>query len=121
MMFWLKKLLYPTNPVSIPTPSKLDYWKKWQVVELLDDLNKAKKILEEISKRNLPNKEEIDDFYLHLEDEIDDIEHSNKLDLSKIYIWFLPTSVWDELTMTDGAEIGNPIFERVSRWKKDNE
>jgi len=100
--------------------SKVEYWKKWQFFELLDDLHKAEKLLAEFKGGYSNRFDSAQDFHSHLVDFIDDIEYGNQTDLSKLWIWFAPTFDWDDLVGMDGLEIGNRIFERVDNWKKYN-
>jgi hypothetical protein len=100
--------------------SKVEYWKKWGFFELVEDLHKADKILEELKGGYSNRFDSAQDFRSHLVDFIDYIEFGNQMDLSKLWIWFAPTCDWDDLVGITGIEIGNRIFERVDNWKKHN-
>ena len=98
--------------------SKIDYWKKWEFFELLDDLHEAEEFLLNFKGSYSGEFLSAESFHEALVDAIDGIEEGNKTDLTKFYIWFAPKSQWDELTGANGMELGNRIFERVNKWKK---
>jgi len=117
MIFFLNKLFGNTKQKRL---SKMEYWKKWEFFELLDDLHKAEKLLSNYKGRHSGNFSPAEKFHEALLDAIDDIELGNQTDLTPFYIWFAPTSIWDDFTGTEGNELGNKIFERVNNWKKAN-
>ena len=89
-MGFLSKIFKSNRPDNL---SKVDYWKKWEFFELLDDLHAAEKILAEYKGRLLrqifyPLKS----FMRHLLDAIDDIEFGNQTDLSRF--WTMVCSDW---------------------------
>ena len=100
--------------------SKVDYWKKWEFFELLDDLHKAEKMLSKYEGAYSGEFLSAQEFHEALIDAIDDIEFGNQTDLSRFWIWFAPTKAWDDFVGEEGIELGNRIFERVDRWKKAN-
>lgn len=106
--------------INFNSVSKEDYWRKWEYFELLEDLHKALGLLSEYEGGNSGDFLSAQDFHLALEDAIDDVEFGNNDDLSKFWIWFAPTSVWDDFVGEKGADLGNSIFERVDKWKKAN-
>jgi hypothetical protein len=96
--------------------SKIEYWKKWEFFELLNDLHSA---LELLIKRNLSTKE-ADEFRIALEENIDDIEFGNQTDLSYIWMLFSTGGQWDVIMGQNDREIRERIFERTDRWKKNH-
>jgi hypothetical protein len=98
--------------------TKDEYWKKWEFFELTQDLHKAVEILSPLKGGYSSGFISAEEFHVALTDAIDDIEFGNRTDLTEFYNWFAPTSAWDDFVGIDGIEIGNRIFERVSRWKK---
>ncbi|TXE15456.1 hypothetical protein ES731_15355 [Psychroflexus gondwanensis] len=100
--------------------SKVEYWKKWEFFELVEDLHKAEKLLAEFKGGYSNQFDSAQDFHSHLVDFINDIEYGNRIDISELWIWFAPTCAWDDLVGLVGIEIGNRIFERVDNWKNHN-
>ena len=100
--------------------SKVEYWKKWEFFELVEDLHKAEKLLAEFKGGYSNHFDSAQDFHSNLVDYIDDIEYGNRIDISELWIWFAPTCDWDDFVGLDGLELGNRIFERVDNWKKHN-
>jgi hypothetical protein len=101
--------------------SKLEYWKKWELSELIDDLQAAKKILDETN--HSPKSSEFktkEDFSEALADEMDEIEHWNGSPIYDfIYNWFSPTSTWSEFVNGEAGElIRERIFGRIKKWKE---
>ncbi|PBQ30443.1 hypothetical protein CNR22_01230 [Sphingobacteriaceae bacterium] len=100
--------------------TKEEYWKKWEFFELIDDLHKAEELLSNFTGGHSGEFSSAEHFRETFVDAIDDIEGGNQTDLTRFYIWFLPTSTWDDFTKDQGQELGNKIFERVDSWKKAN-
>ena len=98
----------------------MDYWKKWEFFELLEDLHEAEKLLSNFKGGYSGEFLSAMSFHEALLDAIDEIEGGNQADLTRFYIWFAPTSQWNDFTGTEGIELGNRIFERVNKWKKAN-
>ncbi|MGB1247450.1 MAG: hypothetical protein ACPG4Z_01090 [Chitinophagales bacterium] len=100
--------------------SKVDYWKKWEFFELLEDLHIAEKILAEYKGGYSGEFLSAEEFHDDLLIAIDDIEFGNQIDLTRFWFWFAPTCAWDDFVGEEGLELGNRIFERVDKWKKAN-
>lgn len=98
--------------------SKEEYFKKWEISELLEDLHLASEMLSQREGGYSGEYLSVEEFKLALDEAIDDIEGGNKIDLSFFYYCFAPTCEWDDFTNENGTELGNRIFERVSKWKK---
>ena len=114
-MGFLDKFFKSNRPDNL---SKVDYWKKWEFFELLDDLHTTEKMLSEYKGGYSGEFLSAEEFHEALIEAIDDIEFGNQIDLSRFWIWFAPTSVWDDFVGEAGLELGNKIFERVNKWKK---
>lgn len=114
-MGFLSKLFTSNRPDNL---SKVDYWKKWEFFELLDDLHEAEKLLSEYTGGYSGEFLSAEEFHLALIDAIDDIEFGNQTDLTRFWMWFAPTCEWDDFVGEEGEELGNKIFERADRWKK---
>ncbi|MDH4473328.1 MAG: hypothetical protein QE487_12040 [Fluviicola sp.] len=114
-MGFLSTLFKGNRPDNL---SKVDYWKKWEFFELLDDLHAAEKQLSEYKGGYSEEFLSAEEFHEALIDAIDDIEFGNQTDLTRFWLWFAPTCAWDDFVGQEGEELGNKIFERVDRWKK---
>jgi hypothetical protein len=114
-MTFLSKLFKRNLPDGL---SKIDYWKKWEFFELLDDLHAASELLSEYKGGYSGKFLSAESFYEELVDAIDDIEFGNQTDLTRFWLWFAPTCEWDDFVGQEGLELGNRIFERVDKWKK---
>ncbi len=98
--------------------SKVDYWKKWELFELFDDLHKAEKLLtsgqfDEVSGIEKFNTDFIEELYV--------IEGENVPDFTRMWIWFSPDKEWDSMIGIKGNELKTRIFRRVDRWKRNQD
>lgn len=116
-MGFFNKIFKSSRPDNL---SKIDYWKKWEFFELLEDLHAAEKILSKYEGGYSGKFLSAQEFHASLVEAIDDIEFGNQTDLSRIWIWFAPTCAWDDFVGEEGIELGNRIFERVNKWKNAN-
>jgi len=96
--------------------SKMEVWKKYELFELFNDLDDAKKILAEIQGGYSGNFLSAEDFCKSFEEELYDLNHQNVPDFRQICLWFAPTSAWDDFVGFNGMELANRILERASRW-----
>lgn len=69
--------------------SKVDYWKKWELFKLFDELHKGERLLIEIAINNF------EDQFLKFKndyiEELYEIEGNNVADFTRIWEWFTPT------------------------------
>ena len=100
--------------------SKEEYYKRWEISELLDDLEKAAEILSHYEGGYSDQFFCAEEFHEALVEEIDNIAEGNKNDLSQIWVWFAPTTSWDDFVGLEGVDLGSEIFERVDKWWKGN-
>jgi|GEM_PF-1649693 len=103
----------PTHPLS-----KEEYWKKWELIELIEDLHLAEALLSKYEGGYSGDFLSAQEFHRALIEEIDKLESENRTDLNQIWIWFSPTCAWDDFVGRDGIELGNRIFQRADNWKK---
>ena len=101
-------------------PSKIEFWKKFEFFELLDDLHKAEVFLANYTEGHSGEFTSVESFREALAEAIYDFNDNNP-DLTNIWRWFAPTCQWDDFTGKKGTELGNKIFERVDKWKKHND
>jgi hypothetical protein len=97
--------------------SKIDYWKKWQLFELFDDLYEAERVLDSIFK----SRSDGEKFRTEFIEELGDIEGANVVDFTRIWLWFSPHGEWDKVVGTEGSELRERIFQRTDRWKRNQE
>ena len=102
-----------SNPVRL---SKLEYWKKWELFELFDDLHKAEKLLVDIVGDNTESQLLI--FQSDYIEELYEIEGDNVADFTRMWEWFTPTREWESLVGNRGKELGNNIFRIIDKWKR---
>ena len=98
--------------------SKEEYWQKWELSKLLEDLHSAERILSKYKGGYSGQTLSAEEFHEELVEAIDDVEFGNRTYLSRFWNWFAPTCEWDDFMGEEGVELGNRIFERVDRWKK---
>ena len=101
-----------------PDISKLEYWDKWELRDLLEDLHLAEDMLENYTGGYSGEFLSAEEFADALSDAVYDIEFGNKSDLSKFWIWFAPTCTWADFVGMEGTDLGNRIFSRVNKWQK---
>jgi hypothetical protein len=97
--------------------SKIDYWKKWELFELLDDLHEAEKLL----TSGQFDGDRVGDFKAKFIEELAEIEGANIVDLTRMWQWFSPNGEWDSKIGINGNELGKSIFRRTDRWKRNQE
>lgn len=96
--------------------SKVDYWKKWELFELFDDLHKGEKLLIEIASDNIQSQFlKFKDDYI---EELYDIEVDNIADFTRIWEWFTPKKEWETLLGEKGKVIGDNVFRITDKWKR---
>jgi len=54
------------------------------------------------------------DFHSSLRHSIDKLKRGDNTQIEKLYIWFLPTSSWDDFVGIEGEKIGNELCELLT-------
>jgi hypothetical protein len=98
--------------------SKIEYWRKWEIFELFDDLHEVEKLL---TSGQFHANSEVDKFKAEFIEELYEIEGDNVADFTRMWIWFSPSNKWDSIVGTKGNELGKRIFQRTDRWKRNQE
>jgi hypothetical protein len=98
--------------------NKFEVWKKYELFELFNDLDTAQEILAKIHGGYSGNFISAEAFRKAFEEELYDLKHQNVPDFQQIYLWFAPTSAWDDFVGSEGMELANRILERADRWNK---
>ncbi|HEY1055276.1 hypothetical protein [Emticicia fontis] len=88
--------------------SKIDYWKKWELFELFDNLHQAEKLLLDRAREN--NDSQLLNFKNDFIEELYELKGENVPDFTRIREWFSPEKEWDRMVGQSGKEIGNNIF-----------
>jgi hypothetical protein len=100
--------------------SKIEYWRKFELFALFEDLNNAEKLLTELSNNPAKDKS-IEIFTNDFIEKLHDVEGSNVGDFTTIWEWFTPNKEWNIMTGQAGMDLGNRIFMRVDRWKRNGD
>ena len=98
--------------------NKIDLWKKYQLFELFEDLESAREILTGIENGSSSIFPSAKDFYKAYYEELYDLRHQNVPDFKQICIWFAPNSIWNNFVGIREVELENRIFERATKWNK---
>jgi hypothetical protein len=100
-------------------PSKIDYWKKWELFELFDDLHKAESLLSDIA--TVKHQDDILKFKSEFVEKLYETEGDNVTDLTRIWEWFAPAKEWDTLIGEIDKGLGNNIFRITDNWKRNQD
>ncbi len=111
------KRLFRNRISRIP---KYDYWKKWELFELIDDLHKAENLLSKLKGGHSGKFNSKEDFYNAFAEELDEVESDNVADFTLMWRWFMPGFEWNDFTGSEGKILGNQIFSRLDRWKRNH-
>lgn len=111
-----KRLFQKRNPDKL---YKADYWKKWELYELFDDLHKAKKLLIDIL--NKKDDDKLLKFKTEFIEELCEIEADNVADFTRIWEWFTPTKEWELFCGQQGQNLGRNIFRIADKWKRNED
>ncbi len=99
-------------------PSKVEIYKKSELLELFNDLDQAEKILSGLKGGHSGNFLDVVEFHKVFVEELNDLKTQNVPDFEQICIWFAPTSAWDDFVGTKGIELANRIYDKANKWKK---
>lgn len=96
--------------------SKVDYWKKWELFELIEELHRGEDLLIEMSSNNCDDRliKFKDEFF----EELYEVEFDNVADYTRIWEWFTPTKDWETLLGEKGKDIGDNVFRITDKWKR---
>ena len=100
--------------------NKVEIWKKYEVLDLYNDLKQAEEILSKLTGGSSNNFNSVEDFHNEFVEELYEQKGENVPDFKKICLWFAPTSVWDDFVGFDGMELANRIYERAKKWNDNN-
>lgn len=56
-----------------------------------------------------------EEFHKTLSESIEKLKQGDQSQLKILYVWFLPTSAWDDFTGGDGVDLGNEICTLLSK------
>lgn len=97
--------------------TKSQYWKKFELVELFDDLFKAERLLKDLIQRNIGGVE-LQKFTDLFVEELYYIHGDNVPDFTSIMNLFRPNGEWDSFQFLKEYKLGIEIYSRSSRWKR---
>ncbi|MBF4471083.1 hypothetical protein [Flavobacterium sp. HJJ] len=110
-----KRFFQKRNPDKL---SKFDYWKKWELFELFNDLHKAERILGDIE--NYKSDDKFLKFKNDFTEELYEVKGDNVADFTRIWEWFAPTKEWDIFGQKE-EELGKNIFRITDKWKRNRD
>ena len=96
--------------------SKVEYWNKWQLFELFENLHKAEQILNDTAC--ISNSKELLDFRQEYVELLNEIEFDNVADFTTIWQWFSPRNKWETLLQDNNKELVDRIFFITDNWKR---
>lgn len=99
--------------------SKIDYWTKWELFELFNDLHQAEKLL--FNKVGDNNDSQLLNFKNDFIEELYKLKSENAADFTKIHEWFSPEKEWETMVGQQGKEVGTNIFRITARWKRNQD
>ena len=100
--------------------NKIDIWKKYEMLDLFNDLEQAEEILSTLNGGYSSKFNSVEDFSNEFVEELYDLKSQNVPDFEQICMWFAPTSTWDDFVGLKGIELANRIYERAKRWNENN-
>lgn len=111
-MSLLTKLFGPKESFGL---TKSDYWIKWELKELITDVEQALTLLSDLEKEK--ENPHLHYFIESLELDLFDLTHDNNPDFSNVWYWFRTHGDWDQLTQNFNQELRGRIYFRANRWK----
>jgi len=88
-----------------------------EINKLIIDLGKAKELLLEYDGGYSGDFHSAEEFRNALSEKTEMLENGNFDALKDLWVWFAPTSAWDDFVGTAGLQLGNEIFERTNSMK----
>jgi hypothetical protein len=92
--------------------------KETDKIKLTSLLDKAEKILCQYSGGYSKDFFSAEEFHIALIDSINCLRNGDNSQIEKLFIWFMPTSCWDDFVGTEGLDLGNEIFEILNNYRK---
>lgn len=99
--------------------SKIDYWKKWSLFELFDELHKAEQLLLDLTSKQTEG--ELVKFKNDYVEELFEMKGANVADFTRLWEWFTPGKEWDILVGEKSIELGDNIFRIIDEWKRNQD
>ena len=85
---------------------------------LVQRLEKAERILSKYSGGYSGEYLSAEEFHKDLKNAIKEYKNGNQKKLDQFYIWFAPTYQWDDFVREEGINLGDEIFDVISKLKK---
>jgi len=90
-------------------------------IDLIDELKRAHNVAEKYEGGNSGEFLDAKEFASALNEAIQNFESSDDSCVKNLWLWFAPTSVWDDLIDIDETELGNSCFEKLEQYIKEYE
>lgn len=84
--------------------------------ELLAELKKAHDLVSQFAGGYSERFFGAEEFAKALGVAINELENGDESSLDNLYLWFLPTSEWDDFTNMDGLEIGQRVSDLLAKY-----
>ena len=85
--------------------------------ELLIELKKAQALASKFQGGYSERFMGAEEFAKVLEGAIKELESGNSGVLSNLYLWFAPTSDWDDFIKSEGMELGQKVFDLLKNYQ----
>lgn len=95
--------------------SKLEFWKKFELYDLIKDLNTAKSIIDNDSEST---NSELYSFVSDFDEELYNVSFDNVPDFTQIWKWFKPNGLWQKYYQNE--ELRAKIYARSDKWKRNH-
>lgn len=86
--------------------------------ELLTELKKAHALASEFTGGYSELFFSAEEFADALGKAISELERGNKAVVDDLYLWFLPTSDWDDFIKMEGLELGQRVSELLAKYRE---
>jgi len=83
---------------------------------LIADLKKACEIASHYSGRHSDEFLDAKEFHQALEASVVAFEKGDDNQAKELWVWFAPTTVWDDFIGTEGNDLGNSIFSQLQEY-----
>lgn len=84
--------------------------------QLIEDLKKACEIASHYSGGYSGEFLDAQEFYKALNSAVADFEKGDDNKAKDLWVWFAPTTAWDDFIGMDGVDLGNSIFSQLQAY-----
>ena len=90
-------------------------------IDLIEELKRAHKVAANYVGGNSGEFSDAKEFASALNETIQNFESGDDTCVKKLWIWFAPTSAWDDFIDSDELGLGDSVFEKLEQYVKENE